>query len=405
MIKSTLHENSVAVMSRHHDEDDNSRECFWAEDPLVLVTDFTLIPRAKMSLAEKMNVITRIVIIVWILLLIVKYKHATVFFLATLLIIVLVYYSRKRHEERVQRILERLDHSSERYSVRGENPKTSQWITGNDGVVEFTRFEAKAGNRMADISATPSEKSHAVENPAADHERLKDLLTLKKTLKRQEKIEKQERKLQKEENKLHRKTMRKKNQEEELVRAQRSEKPEKRDPRRPWPPTVPFSMEVKSGHPGKGALDEQRQLNLRRSHLGGPRPNADSKFHGYHAEAFQDESGEESDDQEYERQEVEAAQEVVEPIKPIVTKRTFLPSNYDVAQDKTPAVKNEGPKMTRHGAARARRVPKWNDNNEIKPLHDASEMQFTRAARLEQRTNSKGRANNERQSQVHSLFG
>ena len=465
MIKSTVNDNLVTVMPHRYDDNEDSGDRFWVEDPLALLTDFTLIPRAKMSLEQKMNVITRIVIIVWILLLVVKYRHATVFFLATLLVIVLIYYSRKRHEERIERILKRLDRNEDRYETRTENPNSVQASQppnkeSTDG--GFTRFEALAGNKMTEtleaVTARPATfaaKNHD-ERSVQEHRRLKEALKLKKTTKRQEKIQRQQFNLQKAEEK----EMRKKNQQEELVRSQQ---PPKRDPRRPWPPTVPFSMEVHSGHgeisqeaahvpqphlkhpenhfqdkneqprqadrhqlehnghtyDGKrdvksaNQLDEQRQLNLRRSQLGGPRPQADSKFHGYHAEAFHDESGEESDNDSasdsYERQEVEIGCPVVvvdvKPVTPPIIKRTFLPSNYDAAQDKTPVVRNEGPKMTRHGAARARRVPKWGDNNDIKPLHDASDMQFTRAAKLEQKIDSKGRNNRERQSQVHSLFG
>ena len=442
-----MNENFVTVMSRHYDDRDDPGDCFWVEDPLALLTDFTLIPRAKMSLEQKMNIITRIVIVVWILLLVIKYRHATVFFLATLLVIVLIYYSRKRHEDRISRIIAKLSNSTDRYTARSEN--LSKSIDNDEG---FTRFEAMAGNKMPQPvkAEEPStrfvEKNRDDQNLLEEHQKLQELLKLKKTMKRQEKIAKREKK-----------AMRKKNQ-EEMVTAQQ---PAKRDPRRPWPPTVPFSMEVKSGHGGisqeaahvpqphnkandkhfddknrnappsierkpaqhntyegkrdvkssnrqsETDLEEQRKLNLRRSHLGGP--HADSKFHGYHVEAFQDESGEESDSQSESernnyRQEVQSAPAVIDE-KPAVAKRTFLPSNYDISQDKTAPVKNDNPKMTRHGAARARRVPKWGDDNEVKAMQDASEMQFARAAKMEESLDTKGRSHRERKSQVRSLFG
>ncbi|MEO7398152.1 MAG: hypothetical protein ABIW84_06270, partial [Ilumatobacteraceae bacterium] len=380
-------------MGYDYNDGDDSPERMWIEDPLALLTDFTLIPRAKMSLEQKMNVITRIVIIVWILLLVVKYRHATVFFLATILVIVILYYSRKRHEIRIQNLLARLDRGQDRHAVRSENPDSSASVFANSGrdfAGDFTRFEAKGANPMPN---TFVEKNRDEQKPSAEYAQLKAALKQKKILKRQEKLQKQESK------------MRKKNQQqEEMVRAAQ---PPKRDPRRPWPPTVPFSMEVHSGHgeisqeaahipdphhkkpdqhfsnknqePRKNAkqpelkhnghvfegkrdvktsnrLDEERQLNLRRAQLGGPRALADSKFHGYQTETFQDEEVEDESELE----------EEIEEAKPVVTKRTFLPANYDVAQEKTKPVKNDNPKMTRHGAARARRQPKWNDNNEIK---------------------------------------
>jgi hypothetical protein len=447
--------NSMGLRDNH---DDECLEPFWAEDPVALLTDFSLVPRAKMSLEQKLNVITRIVIIVWILLLIIKYKHATLFLMTSLLVIVLIYYSKRRHETRIRRILKHIDKKSEnhRFEARSENPMTSRCestvlpnndISCDDG---FTRFEAKAGHGKFPPKNVDESKLVTTEtmdsSEEAEQRRLKVAVKKQKHLNKLKKLQQEEDTLlQRQDHKNTKnteKTIRKKSEEDGSKRngGEKSRDGKavqggemKRDPRRPWPPVVPFSMEVHASNKHvdqSNSIGEKRTKNLQRSYLGGPNRLADSKFHGYQVEAFQDdESGEEVDDEEssininqaqaqsgdyqntskQQRNIVQTHKqnhETPEEPKPAaIPKRTFLPANYDGAQDRTPPVKNENPKMTRHGAVRARRLPKWGDDNEVKTMHQASEMQFTRAAKLEQKTNPKGRTDYERKSQVHSLFG
>jgi hypothetical protein len=426
-------------MGLRDDTYDECSEPFWVEDPMALLTDFSLVPRAKMSLEQKLNVITRIVIIVWILLLVIKYKHATLFLMTSLLVIVLIYYSKKRHEDRIRRILQHIDKqsSNHRFEARSDNPITSscedRTFPSNEAVRDgdFMRFEAKAGHgnfQTKNLDNTKIQVETMDSSEEAEQQRLKVAVKKQKHLNKLKKLQQEEELLLQKQNQKHtERTIRKKNEEDRSNRnggeklVERSEM--KRDPRRPWPPVVPFSMEVHA--PNKhtdrsNSLDEQRTKNLHRAYQGGPNRLADSKFHGYRIETFQDDdSGEEestSNSRSHVEYEERQSKNIVlnhkqqhetpeEPKAATIQRRTFLPANYDGAQDRAPPVKNEGPKMTRHGAARARRVPKWGDDNEVKTMHNASEMQFDRAAKLEHQTNTKGRINLERKSQVRSLFG
>lgn len=78
------------------------RTQFWIQDPQGLISDWKFIPNRHMSLEEKMNAITRLVIIIFIIMLILKYKHALPFLIVTLVLIVFLYYAQRRRIDRMK---------------------------------------------------------------------------------------------------------------------------------------------------------------------------------------------------------------------------------------------------------------------------------------------------------------
>ena len=66
---------------------------FWIKDPCVLFSDPQLIPTSNMTKAEKLNALSRLVIVIAIGMYFMKYDNWLVFLTLSLLIIVLLYYS------------------------------------------------------------------------------------------------------------------------------------------------------------------------------------------------------------------------------------------------------------------------------------------------------------------------
>ncbi len=63
-----------------------SNDKFWIDDPCVLIRNFALVPDAKLSLNEKLNALTRIILVVSAIMYAVEYKYWYVFLLVGLLI-------------------------------------------------------------------------------------------------------------------------------------------------------------------------------------------------------------------------------------------------------------------------------------------------------------------------------
>lgn len=63
----------------------------WLDDPLLLLKDFSLIPSQDDSNHEKLNSLTRLTIVVYIIMIVFKYKNKNEFFINSLIIIYLLY--------------------------------------------------------------------------------------------------------------------------------------------------------------------------------------------------------------------------------------------------------------------------------------------------------------------------
>ena len=69
----------------------------WLENICNLFCSSDIVPMEGMSLAEQMNAITRLVIIVYIILILAGFQYSTLFFLLSLLLIIILYYIQERN--------------------------------------------------------------------------------------------------------------------------------------------------------------------------------------------------------------------------------------------------------------------------------------------------------------------
>lgn len=86
-VKITNLKNSITLkMSRS--------EKFWLEEPQDIIARGTILPSHKDSFEEKLNAVTRLIIIITIILALVKWRHWQVFLALALILIVVVYLNR-----------------------------------------------------------------------------------------------------------------------------------------------------------------------------------------------------------------------------------------------------------------------------------------------------------------------
>lgn len=71
---------------------------FWVNDPCILLTDFNLIPNSSLTQNEKLNALTRIVLIVSIIMYFIEYKQWYLFSIIGLLMILLIKLSDSKQE-------------------------------------------------------------------------------------------------------------------------------------------------------------------------------------------------------------------------------------------------------------------------------------------------------------------
>ena len=74
---------------------------FWIENIANLFCEFTLIPLDRMSLAEQMNALSRLVIIIFLVLLLLGVRFSILFLLLSLLFIIILYYIQRNNMERL----------------------------------------------------------------------------------------------------------------------------------------------------------------------------------------------------------------------------------------------------------------------------------------------------------------
>jgi hypothetical protein len=73
----------------------SDKEKFWVHDPCVLVTDLRFVPTANMTKDEKLNALTRLIVIVAVVLYFMKVTQWSIFLLVSLLVILVFGYSGK----------------------------------------------------------------------------------------------------------------------------------------------------------------------------------------------------------------------------------------------------------------------------------------------------------------------
>jgi len=202
-------------MCERCNEDCNKR--IWLQSPGCLFTDFRIIPTGGMTLAEKVNTITRLIIIIFIIMLIVRFKYAIHFLIIALVILIIAYYSRKRADKNHK-------HHEERFRAKSSNKRNDN---KGDG---FERFEVKAGKGKNNERNDEEDESSdsAVENDNDQELELTDegLALLGNNLNG--------------------------NNENEKTTTQNG----KPNPRRPFPPLVPSTMEVKASNKSDQMVEE-----------------------------------------------------------------------------------------------------------------------------------------------------
>lgn len=441
--------------------DADCRNTFWVEAPLCLLTGIRIRePWEQMTLEERMNNITRVVLVVFVIMMLAKVKHAQTFLIVALLLIIILYYAKRR----------RLDQLASKRSLRKQIVSDS--VHSPPAIPHINRHHVKAAGQRAPILESREERFMATAGKSAENDpREED------------------------------------NPEVEARQQVRGE--EKRNPRRPYPPTVPADLVVKAGnqHPvktigkvfnpdpnltryvpkfgdrsapvqppanvpryqqGIGEIrqhspkpwrapldvnpktrqvdqqptyprkndtdfDEERGKYLNRSFQGGPRSY--SKRQGYQVQEFQDEDypppkaikqpDDEDSDLEAEdieeqvllakarrmvadhdaRLEVEQGPVISKVANPAVStsrpKKTFLPSNYEVV-----AAVQEIPtphKINAYGAGRRiRKVAKWSDNNGAENRIDAADIMYKQAEKLEKTVKARYRI--DRESHINSIL-
>lgn len=110
------------------------KSAFWLNDPTVLLRSSAFIPTESMTMEEKLNAITRLVIIVFVILLVMKDRRALPVLLISLAVIILVY-----------------------WTVRGLAHQREEDHDSNESH-DFTRFEVRGGNGTEDPKKTPDGK-------------------------------------------------------------------------------------------------------------------------------------------------------------------------------------------------------------------------------------------------------
>ena len=79
---------------------DCKKKKFWVENITNLFCDFTILPLDNMKLSEKMNALTRFIILITIILLLINFNHTILFFLVSILFIIILYYIQTKQIEK-----------------------------------------------------------------------------------------------------------------------------------------------------------------------------------------------------------------------------------------------------------------------------------------------------------------
>lgn len=321
-------------------------DVFWLESPETLFLDLEFVPSNDISIERRLNAITRVILIVFIVLLVMKYKHALTFLLIALIIVIWMYYSR-----------------------RGRRDSRSQ---GRD--FEWTRFETRNGNQGSsgiEVEKTPKHRTANIDNKPKQNPRVPYPPVVGEDLE------------VKASNKFG------------TVFVQESDNPTMKQFQN-WiqdEEPVPTKPEPAKQFAPKDSddIEANRQKNMMRSFQGGPR-----KHYGYLAEAENDLDAEDSDDEQ---------EPVMAKTEAPVSSRRFRPANYDPVYDDPDKIITPNPNRLRPGrfssGKNARRVPRYSDDKQETRI-SGTDIMFNRAAKLEKVVNSRLRI--DRQSQINSIF-
>lgn len=74
-------------------------QSFWVDDPISLLKDLNPFPNSSMTMNERYNAFTRLVIIITVVMFYMDFQYALQFFLLALLFIIILKYSSKKKEE------------------------------------------------------------------------------------------------------------------------------------------------------------------------------------------------------------------------------------------------------------------------------------------------------------------
>ena len=72
---------------------------FWLEDPTVLVRNFHILPTIMMTQTERLNALTRLIIIITILLFVLKMSYWFIFLFLGLIIVIGLHHTSERKKE------------------------------------------------------------------------------------------------------------------------------------------------------------------------------------------------------------------------------------------------------------------------------------------------------------------
>lgn len=210
--------------------DADCRNTFWVEAPLCLLSGIQIRqPWEQMSLEERMNNITRIVIVVFIIMLLARVKHAQTFLIIALLVIIIFYYAKKRRLNEIAR-----NEFALRYGIQAGK------VHGN---IQARRRREK---EHSDEHDSESHDHHYVRSGTAQksdtnfqQERFMAMAGNGSSAPGKDDVEEDEVEQNEEEQEVLR---------QEVEARYRAKQPEKRNPRRPYPPTVPADLVVKAGN-------------------------------------------------------------------------------------------------------------------------------------------------------------
>lgn len=90
---------------------------FWVEDPCILFTDMALFPTKNMTKAEKLNALTRLVIIIAIIMYVMKYEHWFTFLVISVIVIIVLNYSSRPENFEKKEISSDEDKNVEKFSI------------------------------------------------------------------------------------------------------------------------------------------------------------------------------------------------------------------------------------------------------------------------------------------------
>lgn len=84
-------------------------ERFWLEEPKDLFRRFTILPCHQDTFEEKLNTVTRLIIIITIVMYLLKWKHWFTFLIIALCVLVAIYLMKPEHHDLIEHFNEDLD--------------------------------------------------------------------------------------------------------------------------------------------------------------------------------------------------------------------------------------------------------------------------------------------------------